>query len=153
MYFSEELKAVKRLGYKIIPLRGYEFSKQVLFDKYINDFYLTKKFSKGSERFMAKLMLNSLYGIFGRKRQILTPSVVETDELYVHLTTKSLNSIVEINDKYTLLLEDSNIDRKLMENLNLRLDTNITSSHVEVKANVAYSWSSYGLCQNTYDGA
>lgn len=43
VYFSEELKAVEKLGYKIKLIKGYEFTKLNLFDSYINYFYNIKK--------------------------------------------------------------------------------------------------------------
>jgi hypothetical protein len=42
VYFSEELKAVEKLGYKINLIRGYEFEKYNLFNDYINHFYNQK---------------------------------------------------------------------------------------------------------------
>lgn len=42
-YFSEELKAVIPLGYKITPIKGYRFSKIDLFTDYVNYFYQEKK--------------------------------------------------------------------------------------------------------------
>lgn len=45
IYFSEELKAVVKLGYKINLIKGYEFSKLDLFTDYVKFFYdLKKKF-------------------------------------------------------------------------------------------------------------
>lgn len=41
-YFSEELKEAIQIGYKIKPIRGYEYSKFNLFDGYINHFYEKK---------------------------------------------------------------------------------------------------------------
>ena len=61
-YFSEELKAVEKLGYIIKPLEGYAFSKFKPFTDYINHFYLQKKNSKGPERFISKMHLNQFYG-------------------------------------------------------------------------------------------
>lgn len=40
VYFSEELKAIKKLGYKIKLIKGYKFTKVDLFNKYVNHFYL-----------------------------------------------------------------------------------------------------------------
>lgn len=68
-YFSEELKEAIKLGYKINPIIGYEFDKIDLFIDYINHFYNIKKNSpkNSPQRFIAKMHLNTLYGIFGRK--------------------------------------------------------------------------------------
>ena len=41
-----------------------------------------KKYSKGVARFLAKLCLNSLYGMFGRKLDVDEAVVVNTDSLY-----------------------------------------------------------------------
>jgi len=60
VYFSEELKAVTKLGYTFKLIKGYEFSKANLFESYINYFYNIKKNSTGVERNMAKLQLNNL---------------------------------------------------------------------------------------------
>jgi len=43
VYFSEELKAVVKLGYQIRLIKGYEFSKANLFESYIKYFYDMKK--------------------------------------------------------------------------------------------------------------
>jgi len=68
VYFSEELKAVVKLGYQIKLIRGYEFTKIDLFSSYVNTFYEIKRTSTGSEKAVAKLLLNNLYGYFGRKQ-------------------------------------------------------------------------------------
>ena len=75
VYFSEEVKAASKLkGYSFTYHEGYEFSTYPSFLKYVNTFYLlasqaTKKKSTGAERFIAKMHLNSLYGIMGRKKE------------------------------------------------------------------------------------
>ena len=66
-YFSEELKYAKNLGYDIKCLNiAYEFKRGKPFDSYVNEFYNIKKDSiNKTERNLAKLFLNSLYGKFG----------------------------------------------------------------------------------------
>ena len=49
VYFSEELKALVKLGYTFKLIKGYEFSKANLFESYINYFYEMKRTSSGSE--------------------------------------------------------------------------------------------------------
>lgn len=43
VYFSEELKAVEKLGYQITLINGYEFTQANLFESYIKYFYEIKK--------------------------------------------------------------------------------------------------------------
>lgn len=42
-YFSEELKAVQKLGYQITLIEGYEFTKADLFSPFVKHFYEIKK--------------------------------------------------------------------------------------------------------------
>lgn len=53
VYFSEELKAVKDIGYNIELIKGYEFSKEYIFKEYVDHFYNKKKVSTGPQRFIA----------------------------------------------------------------------------------------------------
>jgi hypothetical protein len=68
VYFTEELKKIKSKGDQINLISGYEYSKIYLFNKFVDHFYNKKKTSKGASRFVAKMHLNQLYGIFGRKQ-------------------------------------------------------------------------------------
>ena len=72
VYFSEELKAVKKYipAYKFEILGGLEFEKGRLFDSYVNEIYRIKSTTKGAERWIAKLLLNCLYGGFGRSKDV-----------------------------------------------------------------------------------
>lgn len=60
-------KAVEKLGYKITLIKGYEFTKADLFSNFVHTFYEIKRTSSGAEKMIAKLLLNNLYGYFGRK--------------------------------------------------------------------------------------
>ena len=60
VYFSEELKAVQKYGYKIELIKGIEFSKVILFEVYIKHFYEIKKVATGPLRWIAKMQLKSL---------------------------------------------------------------------------------------------
>ena len=69
VYFSEEIKACLRLGYRFKFKKAIRFGQYEIFNNYINEFFLDKaKYQKGDpKRDIAKLMLNSLYGYFGRR--------------------------------------------------------------------------------------
>ena len=60
IYFSEELKAVEKLGYQFKLIKGYEFSKSNLFGEYVDYFFNIKRFSTGASKGIAKLHLNGL---------------------------------------------------------------------------------------------
>ena len=67
LYFSEELKAYQSWGYTVKVIHGYEHEKIYPFKRYVDHFYNIKKVVKGGERLITKLLLNGLYGFFGRK--------------------------------------------------------------------------------------
>lgn len=70
-FCTPELQKAKQIGYKIEIEHGYKFSKSYLFDDYIDHSYKLKKQSEdGSVSYtLAKLLMNSLYGKFGQKRE------------------------------------------------------------------------------------
>lgn len=136
IYFSEELKAVSKLGYQIKLIKGYEFSKANLFDNYINYFYEIKKTSTGVERNMAKLQLNNLYGYFGRKQVGLTTLNVKNEELNNIILSKVVKSLTPISDNYTTVLTYSNIIYEMLEKLQNQFKS-IGSDQHYIMSNVA----------------
>jgi DNA polymerase type B, organellar and viral len=106
LYFSEELKAAEKLGYKIKLLKGESFSKCKMFNDYIEKFYLLKKDAPqdSPERFIAKLHLNTLYGIFGKTRDILETKIINIKDLSKYLVTRIVETIVEIQLDLVILL-------------------------------------------------
>jgi hypothetical protein len=136
-YFSEELKAIIKYGYKFKFIEGYELSKVDLFSDYVNDFYERKKNSIGAGRFIAKMHLNQLYGIFGRKHDLLETGNLYKDDLEIHISSRVIKSIIPINDKVVALLMHKNINYLLVSKLNQELHLNLNNYYQMVKANVA----------------
>ena len=97
IYFSEELKAVIEHGYKITPLKYYEFSKYNMFNDYINHFYDKKKNSEGPMRFITKMHLNSFYGIFGRRLEQLETIIIHPSEANYYSERYSVYEQIKIN--------------------------------------------------------
>lgn len=66
-FYSEELKNAIKFGYKIKIIRGYQFERGMIFDKYVHDLYKMRLNYPKSDpmNLVAKLLLNSLYGRFG----------------------------------------------------------------------------------------
>ena len=136
VYFSEELKAVRERGYKIKPIEGYEFSRAKLFQQYIEHFYDIKKNSKGAQRFIAKMHLNQLYGIFGRKQEVIETINIYTKDLKQYVSTRIIKSIIEINDKILTLLIQGNIAYNLIKKFNSTLQSNYQTFTAPIKSNV-----------------
>jgi hypothetical protein len=138
-YFSEELKALTKYGYKFKLLEGYEYSKIDLFSDYVKHFYNIKNISKGSKKFLAKLQLNTLYGIFGRKLDGIETINIYKKDMFKYVATRLVKTYIEINeDKATLLLH-TNINSNIINELNSTLETNFINYDMSVRSNVAIS--------------
>jgi hypothetical protein len=135
-YFSEELKAVELLGYKITLIKGLEFTQENLFQGFVEHFYNIKQNSIGVERETAKLQLNNLYGYFGRKQVGINTQNVHNDNLKALLLTRVVKSINPINEEYTTVLTYSNINYKLLKDLNNQFHS-IGSDYNYIMSNVA----------------
>jgi hypothetical protein len=89
VYYTEELKLAKSIGYRIEPLRGYLYEKGYgLFEDFVNTLFSARQLAKQQGRdgvsFVYKILMNSLYGRFGiNPRSTITEicSKVRMDEL------------------------------------------------------------------------
>ena len=137
VYFSEEIKDAIKYGYKIVSIkRAKVFSSAFLFNDYVKEMYSIKSKSTGADRWIAKLLLNSLYGIFGRRQETLRTITINNSELPFYLTCFVVKSITKIDDNRTMLLIEGNINQQIMKQLNATY-TKMTSFESKVKSNVA----------------
>ena len=136
-YFSEELKAVQKYGYTFKFINGYEFSKADLFTDYVNHFYEQKKNSIGPQRFISKMQLNQLYGILGRKHDLLETVNIYKEDFDKFIGSRVIKSVIPINDKIMALLMHKNISDDLVNELNSELEVKLSNYQYLVKANVA----------------
>ena len=84
-YYSPEVSKAIELGYDVKVLKGYVFKRtDYIFREFVRHYYEIKKHSTGAKKFIAKLMLNSLYGKFGQHRELDTFEVSE-DSPYMYL--------------------------------------------------------------------
>jgi hypothetical protein len=137
VYFSEILKKAIINGYEIKLLSGYIFTKKYLFNDYVNDFYTIKQNSSGAERFIAKMHLNQLYGYFGRSLELIHTSNFTLDELKEHLGTRLINNIIQVTDDKFLTLFQTNLNNRIIKQLNIKIDMDIKNITKKIKSNVA----------------
>lgn len=110
VYFSELLKEVIKQGYIIKPIKGTEFTREKLFTEYVEHFYDIKKNADGPSRFMAKMLLNQLYGYFGRKKEVIITENVDRDGLTRLLSTRYVSNYLKINDNLFVVLMEGNLN-------------------------------------------
>ena len=137
IYFSEELKAVKRIGYEVKLIHGYEFSRYNLFMGYVDHFYDMKRNSVGASRFIAKMHLNTLYGIFGRRKETISTVIIDNKHVDEYLVTKVVKSIIKIGEDKSIMLLQDNIPEDIIKHLNITSVDTINSRNSKVNSNVA----------------
>lgn len=155
VYFSEELKAVEKLGYKIKLLKGQSFTRAKMFNDYIEDFYSIKKEagSDSPERFIAKLHLNTLYGIFGKSREILETKIINVKDLIKYLVTRIVETIVEIQLDLVILLLKNRRNTETLNSLKGKYfpsdNSNSNNKYNIIKSNVAIASAvtAYARCE------
>jgi DNA polymerase type B, organellar and viral len=137
VYFTEELKAVEKYGYKIELIKVYKFSQSNIFTKYIEYFYNIKKNSKGALRLIAKMHLNQLYGYFGRRKTLIETKNVYTNELLKYYGSYTIFSEIKINDQISTILMGVNLDYDLINEIKEEMDLELITNFRKVKSNVA----------------
>lgn len=113
IYFSEELKLAASKGYIITSKIGYEFSKENLFEEYVTHFYNKKMHSRGGERFLYKLMLNSIYGYLGRKPDVLKTEIVNKNAFRKLVAEYYIYSYSEFDNDQVIITRDLYPSREL----------------------------------------
>ncbi len=124
-YFSEELKEVIKHGYVVTPVLGstaLEMRGAYIFNEYIDSFYAIKSNSDGAQRWIAKMHLNSLYGIFGRKTEINVTELIKTKDLQKCYLTKIINRIVNVTPDFSLIRYVNNVDHDIIKTLQVNFE-------------------------------
>lgn len=82
--------------------------------------------------------LNQLYGIFGRKQDIIETINIYNVDIEKYLLSRVVKTIIEINSEKSCMLLQANMDNDILSKLNLELEINLSNSlNIEVKSNVA----------------
>ena len=81
-YFSEEIKNAQKYGYKFEILEGYLFEKDYIFKDYVEILYKMKAECDSSDPlyYIAKLLMNGLYGRFGLNPEAKIVKIATADE-------------------------------------------------------------------------
>jgi hypothetical protein len=68
------------------------------------------------------MTLNTLYGYFGRSRELLHTKFINKEQLKDILRICIIDSLIEINDNSFIVVIKNNISQNLIKKLNLQLD-------------------------------
>ena len=133
-FLSEELKNALKFGYKIIVSKGVQFQRANIFEGWVNDQYkLRLEHPKGSPmNFIAKILLNSLYGRFGMKDDLGFFSLLTDKEFSDILKSKSsVEEIISFRDKHLVKFKsDITLDEEIdspFNNINIAIASAVTA--------------------------
>jgi hypothetical protein len=136
MLFSEEMDNAIKLGYKFEILWGYTFEKGNIFNDFITNLYnMRLKYPKSNPmNYIAKIIMNSLYGRFGMDDQFTISEIVNKED-YINFEKHNLgfiNDVIPLGDKFLVNLgldyTRNEIDTHLhTHNVNIAIASAITS--------------------------
>ena len=125
-------------GYKILKIHSAkEFDTANLFNEYINDMYKVKMNSVGAERWISKLLQNSLYGLFGRKQEIIETLTINRSDIHMYIVTNVIKTIIPIDEYRCTILMVKNINFDMVRELNLNFSLGIKEYSKTINSNVA----------------
>ena len=138
--YSEEMRNAIKFGYKFNVIAGLVFEeKEIIFKDYVDFMYnLRKQYDKSHPiNFIAKLLMNSLYGRFGMednhpKHRIIDKSNWKKE--FANIKIKALKDIYDIThfDKFVILSTKKEIDTESSgfrenHNVNIAIAASITA--------------------------
>lgn len=108
VFYSEELKFARDLGYDIIPLRGYLFEKKRSpFEGFISDLYKSrleaKKRGDVPMTFIYKILMNSLYGRFGMNPESTVTEICNQEKYEELMKKDNFQSAEKLTDHYYIV--------------------------------------------------
>jgi hypothetical protein len=109
---------------------------------------MTKINSQGGERFIAKMHLNQLDEIFGRRLDLLETINNYKSDLEAYLGTRVIKTIVPINDNIITLLMHKKIKEELIVSLNSELNIKLSNYYNLMRANDEIACAVTLLCNN-----
>ena len=134
MLFSAEMDNAKKFGYKFNILWGYKFERKIIFKSYVDNLYsLRQQFPKTNPlNYIAKILLNSLYGRFGMDDNFTEVNIIHKDYI-ADFENKFLENIItktELEDYYLLEIKNNEEiveDENSTHNINVGIASAITA--------------------------
>ena len=93
--------------------------------------------SVGAERWISKLLQNSLYGLFGRKQEIIETLTINRSDIHMYIVTNVIKTIIPIDEYRCTILMVKNINFDMVRELNLNFSLGIKEYSKTINSNVA----------------
>ncbi|KAL2930869.1 DNA polymerase [Bienertia sinuspersici] len=120
VYYSEELKYAKSLGYTVIPLSGYIFEEmESPFKSYVSTLFESrlqaKKEGNDALSFVYKILMNSLYGRFGINPESTLTEICDFQRYRKLMQDPSFVSAYNISKENYIVSYRSNMDDEMYQ--------------------------------------
>ena len=129
--FSNEMENALMYGYSFEIEKGYIFESQNIFKDYVETLFSMRQTYKSSDvrNYIAKILLNSLYGRFGMsvnfdKIKILHKDLVGNFEFQ---NFESITDEIDLGDYVLIFYKDKNEDEELDQNVSVGIASAITA--------------------------
>lgn len=122
VYFSEEIKHALTLGYKFKYIKGLSYKKGIVFNEFVDSLYQIRlQHRKGTPlNLITKLLLNSLYGRFGMKTEMLKSKIIDNYDIKNYVSIYDVINISTFTHKSLINFRE----KPSLEKLNLLLQNN-----------------------------
>jgi len=128
--FSAEMDNAMKFGYEFEILWGYIFERKNIFKDYVDTLYqLRSQYPRSHPlNYIAKLLMNSLYGKFGMNDSFPIIEILTKKEFnkFIDDFNGEINNYVELDDKFMVIY------RNPQANVNTMLDGNKESHNVSI---------------------
>lgn len=117
VYYSEELKYARNIGYQVTPLSGYMFQKMKTspFETFVSNLFekRTEAKRKGHDAmsYVYKILMNSLYGRFGINPECTQTEVCGHDRYSDLIRRRDIILADKLSEKYYIVSYKTNTER------------------------------------------
>nr|XP_016499917.1 PREDICTED: DNA polymerase-like [Nicotiana tabacum] len=117
VYYSEELKYARSVGYKVIPLSSYMFQNMnpgSPFGEFVGSLFESRlkarKEGNDSMAYVYKILMNSLYGRFGINPESTQTEVYNYDKYNKLVMTTGFHYAEKLSDEYYIVVYKNNTE-------------------------------------------
>jgi DNA polymerase type B, organellar and viral len=131
MLFSEEMINAQKFGYKFEILWGYTFERGNIFKDYVDFLYdLRLQYDKSNPlNYIAKILLNSLYGRFGMDDNFTEARVIHKDysQDFINKYFDYIESIEDLERYLLIIIRDPKLKDEVEHNVSIGIASAITA--------------------------
>lgn len=128
-YFSKELLNAKKYGYTFEVIEGYLFKEGFIFSEYIDTLYKIKSNcdSLDPKYYIAKLLMNALYGRFGLNPEYNIVKIVTSEESENIISNENVINVIPLLSGNVMIIYESDSDSLQINNISVTISSAIAA--------------------------